>query len=104
MKGFRISKPSPLFAPIKSSKQDRREKKRKIIVSQLFKKKPRTSHTDEKSKKTIGSESPASSPNTYITSYSADVSQDSFALKEEDKDTNIEMTQQEPNNLTWKIQ
>lgn len=51
LKAQRISKSSPLFDPIKSSKQDRREKKRKINVAQLFKKKPRMSHLEDKSKK-----------------------------------------------------
>lgn len=34
---------SPLFDPVRGSKQDRRDKKRKLNVAQLFKKKPRTS-------------------------------------------------------------
>lgn len=35
-----ISKCSPLFGPIKSSRHDRSEKKRRINVGRLFEKKP----------------------------------------------------------------
>jgi PHD finger protein 20 len=41
---------SPLFDPIQSSKQERREKKRKINVAELFGKRPRVDNADEKSK------------------------------------------------------
>lgn len=43
---------SPLFEPIKSSKQERRDKKRKLNVAALFGKRCRSSHTDEKKLKT----------------------------------------------------
>ena len=42
---------APLFDPIKSSKQDRRDKKRKLNVAALFKKRPRVENTEEKAKK-----------------------------------------------------
>lgn len=37
---------SPLFDPIQSTKQERREKKRKINIAQLFGKRPRLEHTE----------------------------------------------------------
>lgn len=44
---------SPLFEPIKSSKQDRREKKRKLNVADLFKKRAKTDSGEEKSPKRV---------------------------------------------------
>lgn len=56
LKNHRISKAvagtpmqsSPLFDPVKSSKQERRDRKRKINVAALFGKKARLLHTKEK--------------------------------------------------------
>ncbi|XP_057665384.1 PHD finger protein 20-like isoform X8 [Diorhabda carinulata] len=42
---------SPLFDPIKSSKQDRREKKRKLNVAALFRKRPKLETSPDKVKK-----------------------------------------------------
>ncbi|XP_044268334.1 PHD finger protein 20 isoform X2 [Tribolium madens] len=46
----RPTQSSPLFDPIQSSKQERREKKRKINIAALFGKRPRLDITDEKPK------------------------------------------------------
>ncbi|CAH1176132.1 unnamed protein product [Phaedon cochleariae] len=58
LKAHRISKSqgkvlqsSPLFDPVKGSKQDRREKKRKINVSALFRKRVKLDHSGEKPKR-----------------------------------------------------
>lgn len=47
----KILQSSPLFDPIKSSKQDRRDKKRKLNVAALFRKRPRVENAEEKLKK-----------------------------------------------------
>ncbi|XP_076271046.1 PHD finger protein MBD-R2 [Rhynchophorus ferrugineus] len=49
---------SPLFEPIKSSKQERRDKKRKLNVAELFGKRCRSSHTEEKKMKTPSTSQP----------------------------------------------
>lgn len=46
---------SPLFDPIKSSKQDRRDKKRKINVAALFRKRPKLEQTEDKPKRASAS-------------------------------------------------
>ncbi|KAJ8979551.1 hypothetical protein NQ317_017700 [Molorchus minor] len=58
LKALRMSKTqakysAPLFDPIKSSKQDRRDKKRKINVAALFRKKRKLDDGEEKPKKGI---------------------------------------------------
>lgn len=99
LKGHRISKSSPLFDPIKSSKQDRREKKRKINVAQLFKKKPRTTHSEEKLKKTPNIDS----PNRSSTSQNMNDLQISNVSQEEPEEPVSEIPL-ENKSLDWKIQ
>lgn len=99
LKAHRISKSSPLFDPIKSSKQDRREKKRKINVAQLFKKKPRTTHSEDKAKKSLGSNSPSVSNTSQNTSIleTTNGSQDEI-------ESVSDAVPQETNIQNWKIQ
>lgn len=99
LKAHRISKSSPLFDPIKSSKQDRREKKRKINVAQLFKKKPRTTHSEDKPKKSIGN----SSPSVSNTSQNTSILETSSASQDESEPVNDSMPQ-ETKCQNWKIQ
>lgn len=54
MRGHRISKAqsksmqsSPLFDPVKGSKQERRDRKRKLNISALFKKRQRASSQEK---------------------------------------------------------
>lgn len=54
MSKMSVAKPaqsSPLFEPIKSSKQERRDKKRKLNVAALFSKRPRMVNPEEKKNK-----------------------------------------------------
>lgn len=62
----KILQSSPLFDPIKSSKQDRRDKKRKLNVAALFRKRPKMDTTDDKVKKSAASETSASTSNVDI--------------------------------------
>ncbi|KAJ8951858.1 hypothetical protein NQ318_019834 [Aromia moschata] len=70
LKAHRMSKTegkvhsAPLFDPIKSSKQDRRDKKRKLNVAALFKKKPRAENAEEKPKKAAVAPPTPESPST----------------------------------------
>lgn len=60
MSKISLAKPaqsSPLFDPIKSTKQERRDKKRKINVAALFAKRIRLSNSEDKKSK--GSPAPA---------------------------------------------
>lgn len=107
LKGHRISKSSPLFDPIKSSKQDRREKKRKINVAQLFKKKPRTTNSEEKPRITHSEEKPKKSPDidsstTNNISQNMDDSQISNVSQDE-PDELVELSQEDKSH-SWKIQ
>ncbi|KAG5898747.1 hypothetical protein JTB14_020941 [Gonioctena quinquepunctata] len=53
---------SPLFDPIKSSKQDRRDKKRKLNVAALFRKRARTDNKEDKQAKMSQPSIPQESP------------------------------------------
>lgn len=65
----KILQSSPLFDPIKSSKQDRRDKKRKLNVAALFRKRPRVENAEEKLKKsTVPPETSASASASTSTS------------------------------------
>ncbi|CAG9859535.1 unnamed protein product [Phyllotreta striolata] len=72
LKGSKINKSdgksSSLFDPIKSTKQDRRDKKRKLNVAALFRKRPKLDLVDDKSKKantsTASTSDAAESPQT----------------------------------------
>ncbi|KAJ8916175.1 hypothetical protein NQ315_016314 [Exocentrus adspersus] len=81
LKAHRMSKAhgrmqsSPLFDPIKSSKQDRRDKKRKLNVAALFRKRPKLENAEQKIKKSPASPAPVEETITTTTSTS-DVSID----------------------------
>lgn len=101
LKGHRISKSSPLFDPIKSSKQDRREKKRKINVAQLFKKKPRMSNPDDKPKKLLSSDNTTTLPKISNITQNLNVSQLSNRRQDIEPVSEINANIRNPN---WKIQ
>lgn len=72
---------SPLFEPVKSTKQERRDKKRKLNVAALFGKRSRIQHTEEKTKSLAATlipkaeeltDSPSMSPNANSTLTSSD--------------------------------